>query len=342
MAQGEIEVLIAGVGRMGTFHARTLAGRVPGARVTAVADADPQRAAALGAELGVAAYGDMAEALARSGARAVVIATPSGTHSAWVEAAARAGLAIFCEKPLGTDIASARHALEVAEDAGVPLQLGYQRRFDRGFQALRQHVVEGRLGRVLMVKSSSRDPELSPMPYLRGAGGIFQDQMIHDIDILRYLSGREIVEVYSAGGAFFEPELTTFGDVDTATLVVRFEDGTLGMADASRKSGYGHDVMAEVFGSEGTAKLDAAKDQPITVFGPPGAGWRLPFWFLERFAEAYERELMAFASVVRGESAPVASGLDGLLDMLVADAATRSLRSGRPEAVSPTPAAAGA
>jgi myo-inositol 2-dehydrogenase / D-chiro-inositol 1-dehydrogenase len=342
MAKGQVGVLVAGVGRMGTFHARTLAGRVPGARVTAVADADGERAAALGAELGAAAFVDMDEALGRGGADAVVVATPSGTHAAWVEAAARAGLPIFCEKPLGTDLASASRALAAVEGAGVPLQLGYQRRFDRGFQALRQEVAEGRLGRVVMVKSSSRDPELSPLSYLRGAGGIFQDQMIHDIDILRYLSGHEIVEAYSAGGAFFEPALEAIGDVDTAALLVRFDDGSLGIADASRRSGYGHDIAAEVFGSAGTAKLDAAKERPITVYGPSGAGWGLPFWFLERFADAYERELMAFVSVVQGEGAPLVTGRDGLMDMLVADAATRSLTSGRPESVAPAAATTGA
>lgn len=342
MAKGEARVLVAGVGRMGTYHARTLAGRVPGARVAAVADSDGERALALGRELGVPAFADMDEALRLAGADAIVIATPSGTHAAWVEAAAGAGLAIFCEKPLGTDLASAARALEAADDAGVPLQLGYQRRFDRGFQALRQEVVEGRLGRVVMVKSSSRDPELSPMSYLRSAGGIFQDQMIHDIDILRYLSGREVVEAYGTGGAFFEPGLEAFGDVDTAALVVRFDDGGLGIADASRKSGYGHDIAAEVFGSAGTARLDSAKERPITLFGPPGAAWQLPFWFLERFAEAYERELVAFVSVVGGEGAPLATGRDGLMDMLVADAATRSLKSGRPESVATTATAAGA
>ncbi len=342
MAQSQVQVLVAGVGRMGTFHARTLAGRVPGARVVAVADADRERARAMAGELGVAAHADMEEALARSGASAVVIATPSATHAEWVEASARAGLAIFCEKPLGTDLASASRALATVESAGATLQIGYQRRFDRGFQALRREVAEGRLGQVLMVRSSSRDPELSPMSYLRGAGGIFQDQMIHDIDILRYLKGREIVEVYATGGAFFEPELATFGDVDTAAITVRFDDGTLGLADASRKSGYGHDISAEVFGSTGSAKLDAAKERPITVFGPPGANWKLPYWFLERFAEAYERELVAFAAVARGDGAPLATGRDGLLDMLVADAATRSLKSGRPETVSAIPTAAGA
>jgi myo-inositol 2-dehydrogenase/D-chiro-inositol 1-dehydrogenase len=333
MAAGTVGILVAGVGRMGAFHAHTLAGRVPGARVAAVVDADGARAAEVGAELGVTAFAGMEEALDRSGAEAVVVATPSATHATWVEAAAQRGMAIFCEKPLGTDLASAAHALEVAHTRGVILQLGYQRRFDRGFEALRDEVAAGRLGRVVMVKSSSRDPELSPLSYLKGAGGIFQDQMIHDIDILRYLSGHEIVEAYGAGGAFFQPELEALGDVDTAALVVRFDDGGLGVADASRRSGYGHDIGAEVFGTLGSARLDSARERPITVFGSAGASWRLPYWFLERFGEAYERELLAFVAVVRGQGAPRVSGRDGLLDMLVADAATRSLQSGRPERV---------
>jgi myo-inositol 2-dehydrogenase/D-chiro-inositol 1-dehydrogenase len=339
VARARLGILVAGVGRMGAYHARILAGRVPEATVCAVADEDEARARSLGDELGARAFTGMDEALTASGADAVVVATPSASHAAWVEAAVGAGLPVFCEKPLATDVPSARRALDAQVRAGVPLQLGFQRRFDRGFQALRRRVEDGSLGRVVMVRSSSRDPEMSPMSYLRGAGGIFQDQMIHDIDILRYLSGREVVEVYAAGGAFFEPELATIGDVDTAALVLRFEDGALGLADASRQSGYGHDIEAAVFGDRGTAKLDAAKDEPVTLFGGVGANWSLPYWFLERFAEAYERELEAFVAVARGDASPIATGLDGLRDMLVAEAAQRSLASGRPEAVAEAAAA---
>jgi len=331
----EIGVLVAGAGRMGAYHARTLQGRVAGARVAAVVDTDPATAEALGRELGVPAFTDAQAALGAGGVQAVVVATPSATHDTWIGQAARAGLPVFCEKPLATDVEAARRALDTVRSAGVPLQIGYQRRFDRGFQALRARVQSGQLGRVLLAKSSSRDPEMSPISYLRGSGGIFRDQMIHDIDILRYLTGREAVEVHATGGAFFAPELAELGDVDTAVLLVRFDDASLGVADASRRSGYGHDIAAEVFGSEGTARLDPAKDEPITVFGPAGAGWRLPYWFLERFAEAYERELAAFVGVVRGQAEPLVSGRDALADMLVADAATRSLASGHPEPVPP-------
>lgn len=318
---------------MGSYHARLLAHRIPGARVCAVADADADAAARLAQELEVPAYTDMQQALDHSGAGALVIATPSGTHALWLSEGARRGLALFCEKPLATDGEEAERALRVVAEAGVALQLGFQRRFDRGFEALRRRVADGRLGRAVMVKTTSRDPEMSPIAYLRGSGGIFQDQMIHDIDMLRYLSGQEIVEVYAAGGAYFAPEIEAFGDVDTAALVVRFADGAMGVADATRQSGYGHDIAAEVFGTRATARLDSAAFEPVTDFAPAGATSRLPTWFLDRFAEAYARELEAFVGVARGEQPPRAGGVDGLMAMRVAAAATRSLASGRPEAV---------
>lgn len=336
-------MLVAGAGRMGSYHARLLAGRIPGARVCAVADADPVAAARLGQELDVPAYTDMAQALDAPGLGAVVIATPSATHADWLAEGAARGLALFCEKPLATDSEAAERALGAVAEAGTALQLGFQRRFDRGFEALRERVADGRLGRAVMVKTTSRDPEMSPVAYLRGSGGIFQDQMIHDIDMLRFLSGQEIVEVYAAGGAYFAPEIEAFGDVDTAALVVRFADGAMGIADATRQSGYGHDIGAEVFGTSATARLDSAHYEPVTDFGRSGATSRLPDWFLDRFAEAYARELEAFVAVARGEAQPRAGGIDGLMAMRVADAATRSLRSGRPEAVATdrTPAPAG-
>lgn len=328
-----LRALVVGVGRMGAFHARALAGRIPGIRLHAVADANPTQAELIARELGVTALPADETTIRRSGADCVIIATPSATHATWVTWAAEAGIAVFCEKPLGQTLEQARSALEVADRAGVPLQLGFQRRFDRGVRAMRERAARGDLGRIVMVKSTIRDPEMSPMEYLKDSGGIFQDQMIHDIDALRYLAGDEIVEVYAAGDAFFEPGLRDLGDVDTAVLVARFAHGAIGVADATRACGYGHDIQAEIMGSEGTVRLDDAKEEPITEYTRTGVRSGMPHWFLERFAQAYEEELAAFVPVARRLLPSPVNGRDGLQDMLVAEAAARSIRSGRPERV---------
>lgn len=333
-AHGEpLRALVVGLGRMGVFHARALAGRIPGLRLHAVADVDWNRAESLARELGVTALAGDDRTVERSGADCVIVAAPSPNHAEWIARAARAGLPIFCEKPLGKTLEQARAALRAAEQAGVPLQLGFQRRFDRGVRAMRERAVRGDLGRIVMVKSTIRDPEISPLAYLRDSGGIFQDQMIHDIDALRFLAGDEITEVYAAGDAYFETALKDLGDVDTAVLVVRFAGGAIGIADATRACGYGHDIQAEIMGTDGTVRLDGAKEDPILEFSRTGVRFDMPHWFLERFADAYERELAAFARVVRGEAACEVTGRDGLQDMLVAEAAGRSLHTGRSEAV---------
>lgn len=328
-----LRALVVGLGRMGAFHARALGGRIPGIRLAAVADADLLRAETLAMELGVPAYPADEMLFRRVEADCVVIAAPSPYHGEWIERAAGAGLPVFCEKPLGKTVAEARAALRVADEARIPLQIGFQRRFDRGLEVMRERAVQGVLGRVVMVKSTIRDPEISPIEYLRDSGGIFQDQMIHDIDALRFLANDEIAEVYAAGDAYFEPALRDLGDVDTAVLVVRFAKGAIGIADATRACGYGHDIQAEIMGSDGTVRLDLAKEAPILDLGRGGVRFDMPHWFLERFAEAYERELAVFAEVARGQIASPVTGRDGLQDMLVAEAAGRSLRTGRSEPV---------
>jgi myo-inositol 2-dehydrogenase/D-chiro-inositol 1-dehydrogenase len=216
----------------------------------------------------------------------------------------------------------------------VPLQLGFQRRFDPGYRKAREIYARGDLGRLYMIKSTLRDPQLPPHDYLARSGGIFRDAVIHDIDALRYLSGEEIVEVFAMGAALVDPSVATLGDADTAILSLRFSGGALGVVDASRHAAYGHDVKTEVFGSQGAVLVEQVRDVPITRMDASGVWHDHIFWFLERFSQAYLDELRAFVACVREGRAPEVNGEDGRRALLVALAAGRSRVENRPVVVS--------
>ena len=316
-----------GAGRIGRIHAANVVAE-PGARLHYVVDAAPQAATRLAEECG-ARTASIAEALADPAVDAVIIASPTDTHAALVEASAAAGKAIFCEKPLDLDLAVAARSLAAAERYGVLLALGFNRRYDPSFARLKAAIESGEVGSVEVISITSRDPAPPPPEYVGRSGGLFRDMMIHDLDMAHWLLGEFPARVYARGSALVDPAIGAAGDVDTAVVVLETASGRLCQITNSRRCTYGYDQRIEVFGSAGMVR--AGNFTATTFERADGQGFSrepaLPF-FLERYASAYRMELGEFHRAVRGESARLATGLDGLRALELADAAQRSLDSG--------------
>jgi myo-inositol 2-dehydrogenase/D-chiro-inositol 1-dehydrogenase len=328
---GPVRIGVIGVGRIGAMHARLLSGQVAGASVAAVNDALPAAARALGDELGVPMADSAEELMGRADVDAVAICSSTETHAALIAAAAEAGKAIFCEKPVSHDLVEVDRALDAVRQAGVPFQIGFNRRFDPAHQSVRDAVVAGRVGEPHLLRITSRDPYPPPPSYVRVSGGIFLDMTIHDFDMARYVTGSEVVEVYARGAVRIDPSFAEAGDVDTALVVLVHEDGCITTIDNSRQTSYGYDQRVEVFGSGGMA----ASENPLRHTGvvrtaegtsrPP-----LPDFFLERYVPSYIREWEAFAAALSsGEATPVGIE-DARAPLVIGLAAVRSLEEGRP------------
>lgn len=325
-----LRIGLLGAGRIGARHAASLAG-TEGVAEVVVADADPDRAAAVARETGTRAARSVDEVFAPPVVDAVVVATPTATHAALVGRAARAGLPAFCEKPLAPDVAGTEAALRAAGAAGTLLQIGFQRRFDAGFLAARRALRSGALGRVHTIRCVTSDAAPPPAEFLARSGGLIHDCMIHDFDAVRWLTGREVVEVYARGSDAGGPLYREAGDVDTACALLTLDDGTLVTVTATRCNGAGYDVRTELSGErdQWAAGLDArtpltsAEPGPAT---PPERPWTD---CLERFADAYRAELAAFVRAVRGEAPNPCPGVEGLHALRIAVACETSRREGR-------------
>jgi myo-inositol 2-dehydrogenase / D-chiro-inositol 1-dehydrogenase len=328
VAARRLGVALLGAGRLGAAHARTLAS-LPEVHLAVVADPAPA-ARELGRRYGARAVADPLEAIADREVEAVVIVTPTGMHAGQIEAAAQARKAIFCEKPIALEVASTEHALAVVKECGVPLQIGFQRRYDTGFADARQRIAAGEVGRLHLLRSVSYDPYPPPPHYIPTCGGQFVDMTIHDLDVARFLTGSEAAEV-SAIGATLGPEAEAFravNDWDTTVLSMRFTSGALGSIVNSRQSGYGYDIHTEVLGDHGALKVGYERHTPITRYDRTGAHYDYVPYFPERFAQAYAAELQAFVESVRAGKPVTPSGQDGLMALRIALAATESARCG--------------
>jgi myo-inositol 2-dehydrogenase/D-chiro-inositol 1-dehydrogenase len=328
---------LIGAGKIGRVHAGNLARRLNGARLVAVADAVPAVAEEVAGQLGVGAvYHAPGELLADDAVEAVVIASPAATHADLVGAAAAARRHVFCEKPVALDLAAADAALAAVTRAGVTLQVGFQRRFDRSFRRARELVAEGRIGRPRLVRIISRDPRPGPIDYLRDSGGLFMDMTIHDFDLARFLIADEVEEVTAVGAVLVDAAIgSEANDVDTAIVTLRFAGGALGVIDNCRQASYGYDQRAEVFGSEGAVVVGNEHLDRTTLVTADGARSANPQpWFRDRYADAYAAELQAFVDAVRGGRPAEVGGADGRAPIAIALAAQRSAREGRAVPVS--------
>jgi myo-inositol 2-dehydrogenase/D-chiro-inositol 1-dehydrogenase len=320
-----------GVGRIGRMHAELLARQVDGAALAAVHDRDPGSARAVSDALGVAAADSVAELLALPEVDAVAICSSTDTHPDLIVAAAGAGKAIFCEKPLSLELAELDRALAAVESSGVPFQIGFNRRFDPAHQSVRDAVSSGAVGEPHLVRISSRDPAPPPLEYVKVSGGLFLDMMIHDFDMARYVTGSEVVEVYARGALRVASQFAEAGDVDTALVTLVHESGCLTAIDNSRQAVYGFDQRVEVFGSAGMAASENPLAHTGVVRTAAGASApTLPYFFLDRYVPSYIREWQAFVAAVRAGETPPGNRADARAPLVMGLAARRSLAEGRP------------
>ncbi len=327
----KIKVGLIGAGRMGMVYAEDLAYRVPQARLVAASDVDPAAEAkvrALGVPKWYANYQDLVDDIEID---AVVIITPTSTHRDIVIAAAKAGKAIFCEKPLSISIEEARAIERVIAETGVFFHMGFMRRFDRGYRAAKEKIDQGLIGTPVLFKASSRDPFRPSLEYLdpKHSGGIMIDMGIHDIDLARWLMG-EIKSVYTIGGVLAYPEVNQVGDIDNAVVTLNFESGALGVIDLSRSGVYGYDIRAEILGTKGTLKVGYLRETPILVMNKEGVTHDTVPYFMERFERAYIDQLQDFVERFSKGSLPSITCADGVADLEVAYAATQSFKENRP------------
>ncbi|GAA2446407.1 Gfo/Idh/MocA family protein [Streptomyces lavendulocolor] len=330
---------LIGTGRIGTFHAGVLS-RHPDVADLVVTDADPGRAARV-AELTGATAAPTVDALFGRGVDAVVIASATSSHADLIARAARAGVPAFCEKPIALDLPGTLGALREVEAAGTQLQLGFMRRFDAGYRAARDAVRSGRIGRLHTVRAITSDPAPPPAAYLPLSGGLYRDCLVHDFDILRWVTGREVTEVYATGSDGGPAMFREAGDVDTAAALLTLDDGTLATATATRCNGAGYDVRMELAGERDQIAVGLDGRTPITSTEPLGPGPADKPWpgFLERFAPAYEAELDAFVRLARGELANPCDGHEALRALRVAEACELSRREHRPVRLDEVPSA---
>jgi myo-inositol 2-dehydrogenase/D-chiro-inositol 1-dehydrogenase len=326
-----VGVALIGSGRMGVYHGATLAQRLPGARLAAVADPAPGAAERLAAEWDVASvYTDPAQAFADPAVDAVVIAAPARFHANLIVAAANAGKAVFCEKPGALSLADLDYALDAVRTAGVVLQVGFNRRFAPDWAAARELLDRGALGTPRLLRSVTRDPGGFD-PSRVAPDTIFNETLIHDFDTLAFLNpGAAPVEVYATAAALVEPEWRDRGLLDTAVVTVRFGNGAVGIAEACFEAAYGYDVRGEVFGSGGMATMGDGRRTGLVFSSAAGRAVDTVRSDQELMAGAYVAELAAFVDAVRsGGPAPV-TGEDARGALSIALAAAESVRSGGP------------
>ena len=328
----KLKIGLLGLGRIGKLHAANVQNAIPDAEITLAADPF------LNEEMELFAKGigiprctkNTEEIFSDPEIDAVFICSSTDTHADFIVKAAEAGKQIFGEKPIHTDISKIKEALSAVEKAGVRLQLGFVRRFDKSHKKVRDIVASGRLGKPCVIKVCSRDPEAPPMSYVEVSGGIFLDMMIHDFDMARYLAGSDIEEVSAFGACLINPDFSKYKDVDTAVVTLKFENGAIGVIDNCRQAPYGYDQRVEVHCEKGCVQDKNHLEDEAFISSSAGVESAKPTWFfLERYNDAFIEELRAFIRAVReGGEIPV-GGRDGLESVRVAIAAGRSLSEGR-------------
>jgi myo-inositol 2-dehydrogenase / D-chiro-inositol 1-dehydrogenase len=328
----QLAVGVVGLGRIGTHHVQTLLA-LDGVSVS-VTDADPERARRVADEVGVRAVATP-EALLESGVHALVIATSTPSHAPLIELAAASGVAAFCEKPVALDLPTLDRVRAAVDRAGIVLQVGFQRRFDAGYEAARVAVATGGVGRILVMRAATHDPAPPPAEYIAASGGIFCDLHIHDFDAVRFVSGEEITEVYADGAALDAPWVNELDDVDVAAAILRLSGGGLVLVSGTRRDPLGYDVRLEVFGTGDSIVVGQDARSPIRSVEPdapgsPPAAYR-DFW--DRFESAYRQELAAFVETVRTGAPSPCSLEEARAALAIALAAERSRAERRPVSI---------
>lgn len=323
----KLKFALLGAGRIGKVHARAISDN-PDAELVAVVDAFKDAANAIAQQYGCEI--STINAIEKNeNIDAVVICTPTNTHADLIEKFARAGKAIFCEKPIDLSIERVRQCLQVVEETNGRLMIGFNRRFDPQFAGIKQAIDDGKVGEVELVQITSRDPGPPPYEYIKVSGGIFRDMTIHDFDMARFLLGEEPVNVMASASTQVDKEIGKLGDFDTICVLMQTASGKQCTITNSRRATYGYDQRAEVHGSKGMASVMNPQTRSIEIAGTDGY-LRPPLhdFFMTRYIEAYAAEIAAFVAVVRDGAQPSPSGQDGLRALELAEAALQSLTSG--------------
>ncbi|WP_347261585.1 inositol 2-dehydrogenase [Rudaea sp.] len=318
------KIALIGAGRIGRIHARNAAFN-PRVELAGVVDFDPKAAQSLAGEYGVPVL-TLEQALGDASIAGVVIASSTDTHLDYSMRAAAAGKAVFCEKPIDQDLARARAAADRL--AGAKLFLAFNRRFDPNFQTLKARLDAGAVGALESLQITSNDPSPPPPAYVAVSGGLFKDMAIHDFDMARWLLGEEVSEIWAAGSCLVDPAIGELGDVDTARAVLKTASGKLCVISNSRRSGFGYDQRIEAYASKGMIRADNVTESTVQAWTENGAAAdRFQNFFLDRYAEAYRREMEHFADILDG-AAPSVGYADGVAALALAEAAARSVKTG--------------
>jgi len=327
----KLRCAVIGAGRIGQIHATNIAQRVAGAELVAVADVRLDAARDLAARLNVPnVYADYREAIALASVDTVVVCTPTSTHYDVIMAAAARGLRIFTEKPVDLDLAKIDAIIAEVARRKVPFMVGFQRRYDPDFARMRAVVRDGGVGAVHVVRITSRDAVPPPESFIPTSGGLFLDMTIHDLDMVRFLTGSEVAGVYAKATVLVDPMFARAGDVDTAVITLTLENGALACIDNSRKAVYGQDQRAEVFGSSGmVSSANHVIDRVVRADEAGSHGSRLMSFFPERYADAYRLEMQAFVDLVQAGRPMDVTGHDGRQAVAIALAVQQSARDGR-------------
>jgi myo-inositol 2-dehydrogenase / D-chiro-inositol 1-dehydrogenase len=332
MSTKKLHVGIIGAGRIGKVHAETLAFRLPEVQTLAIADVNREAAQAVAARCGIPSVTASSEAIfANPEIEAVLICSSTATHADLIVQSAQAGKHIFCEKPIAHSLTQIDRALAAVEQAGVKLQIGFNRRFDSNFTRVRHAVVSGEIGVPRMMHIISRDPAPPPLSYIRVSGGMFLDMTIHDFDMARFLIGDEVDEIYTSGGVMVDPEIGKAGDLDTALIVMTFKNGVIATIDNSRQAAYGYDQRVEILGSLGS--IATGNNYPNQAVVSTGTEVRkdLPLnFFMDRYTESFTSELRSFVEAVREGWPTAVTGIDGRIPVVMGLAARKSYDEHRP------------
>jgi myo-inositol 2-dehydrogenase/D-chiro-inositol 1-dehydrogenase len=328
---------IIGAGRIAYVHARSITYNIPHAEIKIIADPYmTDEAKKWIAEFNIQTISrDYKDVINDPEVDAVLVCSSTNTHAQCTREAAIAGKHVFCEKPIDLDIREIKKTIDVVEKSGVKFQVGFNRRFDHNFMALREAVAKKTIGELHLVKITSRDPSPPPLDYVKVSGGLFMDMTIHDFDMVRYLTGSEVDEIFAYGNVLVDTAIGSAGDIDTAIISMKMKSGAMAVIDNSRKAAYGYDQRGEVFGSLGMMVTGNDTPHTGTFWGEEGLVAQKPlYFFLERYREAFSHEMIEFVhAVAEGRPVPV-GGIDGLNSVILAAAAAESLKQGKSITVS--------
>lgn len=331
-ASSKIGVGVVGTGRIGELHIQHLCQDIPDAEIVSICSLDIETAETLSKQFNISeATTNYRKLLTNPQIDAILVASSTDTHVEICQAAAKASKHIFCEKPIALDLEQIDETLAIVKEADVKFQVGFNRRFDKNFQRVRDVISSGEIGEPHILRITSRDPAPPPIEYAKVSGGMFLDMTIHDFDMARYLIDDEVIEVYAVGAVRVDPKIGEIGDIDTAVITLQFQNGVLATINNSRKAVYGYDQRVEVFGAKGMVTVENLSTDTVTLTNNTGRlSANPPYFFIERYKDAYLSELRTFVQCILDDKQPPVSDMDGRAPVVMGYAALKSLRENRP------------